>query len=226
MREVFGDGRADDGLIQRFQFMVYPDIAPTWRNVDRPPDSDAKNRVFEIFKRLAVLDAEHLAAQQPEGDGVPFLRFTPEAQGILDAWRAALEKRLRGDSDEHPVVASHLAKYRSLMPSVALLFHLVTCVGSRHRRARLGRGHRACAGLVLVSRVACPAGLLQRHERPGHGRRGALEEDPRPQTAQPIPGEDCGAARLGGTHRPEGGLWRPGHPLRAALAPTPGDPWR
>ncbi len=57
---------------------------------------------------------------------VPFLRFSPEAQVLFDAWRGELEKRLRGDELKNtPAFEAHLSKYRSLMPSLALLFHLI-----------------------------------------------------------------------------------------------------
>jgi putative DNA primase/helicase len=59
---------------------------------------------------------------------LPFLRFSADAQVRFDAWRGGLEQRLRADDDEHPVVVSHLAKYRSLVPALALIFHLVECV--------------------------------------------------------------------------------------------------
>lgn len=126
LREAFGAGQ-DDGLIQRFQLMVYPDIARDWRNVDRWPDSDARRRVVDVFKALDRLDPETIAAHRDADDELPFLRFTPEAQVRFDDWRANLEKRLRTD-DDHPILTSHLAKYRSLCPSLALLFHLIDCV--------------------------------------------------------------------------------------------------
>jgi Protein of unknown function (DUF3987) len=130
LREVFGQGQDDDGLIQRFQLAVYPDIARTWRNVDRWPDGKAKSRVFEIVKGLAAVQADELAAHRPaldEAHHLPFLRFTPEAQATFDAWRASLEHQVRA-GDESPVLIGHLAKFRSLMPSLALLLHLVDCV--------------------------------------------------------------------------------------------------
>lgn len=130
LTEVFGEGASDDGLIQRFQLMVYPDVSPTWRNVDRWPDTAAKNQAFAVFRRLAHVDpvaiGAHVDPDRP--DDLPYLRFTPEAQGRFDAWRADLEARLR-DEAEHPVILSHLAKYRSLMPSLALLVHLVDAPG-------------------------------------------------------------------------------------------------
>ena len=39
------------------------------------------------------------------------------------AWFSDLERRLRQD-DFHPALVSHLSKYRSLMPALALLFEL------------------------------------------------------------------------------------------------------
>lgn len=122
LREAFGHGKNDDGLIQRAQLAVWPDRGGDWRNVDRWPDTQAKTAAFEVFRRLARLDAEEVGAHR-EG-ALPFLRFTPEAQDVFDAWRGRLEPQLR-DEAEHPVLISHLAKYRSLMPALALLFHLV-----------------------------------------------------------------------------------------------------
>lgn len=57
---------------------------------------------------------------------VATLPFAPDAQELFDAWRTELEQRLRSpEIDTQPAFASHLAKYRSLMPSLALIFHLV-----------------------------------------------------------------------------------------------------
>ena len=122
LREAFGHGKNDDGLIQRAQLAVWPDRGGEWRNVDRWPDTQAKTAAFEVFRRLTTLDAEEVGAHR-EG-ALPFLRFTPEAQALFDAWRGQLERQLREETD-HPVLVSHLAKYRSLMPALALLFHLV-----------------------------------------------------------------------------------------------------
>jgi putative DNA primase/helicase len=116
-------GAGDDGLLQRFQLLVYPDVNQRFRNVDRWPDTEARRRVWEVFARLDALDPAALGAAQEEGEDVPFLRFTPAAQGLFDDWRCALEEKVRS-GEEHPAVESHLAKYRSLVPSLALLIHL------------------------------------------------------------------------------------------------------
>src|SRR5713226_1916186 len=123
LREVFG-GHGDDGLLQRFQLAVWPDGGGRWRNVDRWPDAAARTRAVEIFQRLNRLEPAALGAEELTPEELPFLRFEAEAQACFDAWRAALEQTLRAE-EEHPVLLSHCAKYRSLMPSLALIGHLI-----------------------------------------------------------------------------------------------------
>jgi hypothetical protein len=48
------------------------------------------------------------------------LRLDDEAQAIFDEWRMKLEGRLKS-AELHPAFESHLAKYRKLVPSLALI---------------------------------------------------------------------------------------------------------
>jgi len=123
--EAIRRGKGDDGLIQRFQLAVYPDVSPNWVNVDQWPDTEAKNRAYEVFASLDSLDPLSLdtICDQNDPDGIPYLNFDEEAQDAFDKWRAGLEHQIRS-GDEHPAIESHLAKYRSLIPSLALLIHL------------------------------------------------------------------------------------------------------
>ncbi len=116
-------GVGDDGLMQRFQLLVWPDAPRTWVNVDRKPDTAARQAAREVFKRLDALDPAALGASLEDGDRLPWLRFDAAAQAEFDRWRDELEARLRA-GDLHPAMEAHLAKYRSLAPSLALLFHL------------------------------------------------------------------------------------------------------
>jgi hypothetical protein len=117
-------GADDDGMLQRFQLMVYPDVERRWRNIDRWPDTDAKQRAWAVFQRLDTLNPLATGAVLgDDDDGVPFLHFDQPAQRLFDDWRATLEEKVRS-GDDHPAVESHLAKYRSLVPSLALLIHL------------------------------------------------------------------------------------------------------
>lgn len=115
-------GTGDDGLLQRFQVFVWPDAPSVWKNVDRFPDTTEKNRAWEIFK---ILSGDIPGAVREELDELPCLRFSPGGQDVFDQWRDALETRLRSDHGLHPAMESHLTKYRKLMPSLALIFHLV-----------------------------------------------------------------------------------------------------
>jgi hypothetical protein len=110
-------GNDDDGFIQRFQLAVYPDHKQQLYFVDRRPDKNARNNAFELMQQISALPV-------PEpGQEVPGLHFSPEAQSLFYEWLTELENEIRGE-DIHPVMESHLAKYRSLIPSLALICHL------------------------------------------------------------------------------------------------------
>lgn len=123
VRQANSGGAGADGLIQRFSLMVYPDVSPDWREVDRYPDSDARLAVSQLAERLDSMNPEDIGAEDDLYGGVPFLRFDADAQDLFSEWRKALEHRLRS-GDEHPAIVSHLSKYRKLIPSLALINHL------------------------------------------------------------------------------------------------------
>jgi putative DNA primase/helicase len=125
LKAILSGHEADDGLISRFQLLVYPNPPSRWRNVDRWPDTEARDRAFAIFRTLDSLEPSTFGAEVDDADGLPYLRFSGPAQGLFNEWRHKLENKKLRTEGESPLVESHLAKYRSLMPSLALLFHLV-----------------------------------------------------------------------------------------------------
>ena len=113
LADVLKDGPSNDGLMQRFQMLIWPDTTGEWRYIDRPPNHRAIDRVSHAYRRIVEMDSE-----------CPLiLKFTPDAQALFREWLGQLESRIRGD-DLPSVLQAHLAKYRSLMPSLALLFSL------------------------------------------------------------------------------------------------------
>ncbi len=128
VRQATGGGAGADGLLQRFGLMVYPDISPSWKEVDRYPDTEAREAVNRLAERLDNLDPDSIGAEADKYDGVPFLRFDDAAQSVFSEWRRNLETHLRS-GEEHPAIVSHLSKYRKLIPSLALINHL--CDGGR-----------------------------------------------------------------------------------------------
>ncbi|HED53175.1 MAG TPA: DUF3987 domain-containing protein [Phycisphaerales bacterium] len=126
LAEAIRGGTGDDGLMQRFQLAVWPDDPGPWVNVDRLPDSDARSTAYSVFTRLDTLDASSVGAERDQLDfeSIPHLRFDDAAYGRFIEWMTERENRLRSGV-EPPAIESHLAKYRSLIPSIALIGHLV-----------------------------------------------------------------------------------------------------
>jgi putative DNA primase/helicase len=108
------DGPGDDGLFQRLQILVWPDLPPTWRLIDRPPNQGALQTAEQVFRRLAETAA----------DAQVRMRFDRDAQELFFAWWSDLERRIRDSCSLAPAFIGHLAKYRSLMPTLAGLFEV------------------------------------------------------------------------------------------------------
>ncbi|MGA7235935.1 MAG: YfjI family protein [Bryobacteraceae bacterium] len=108
--DALKDGPTNDGLIQRFQILVWPDAPPEWRYVDQLP---AENRMGEVFQRLTAMDLDEPLT----------FKFDDRAQGFFQEWLGCLEARIRRD-DLHPALTSHLGKMRKTMPALCLLLTL------------------------------------------------------------------------------------------------------
>jgi hypothetical protein len=122
-RRATDGGSGDDGLIQRFGLLVWPDQEPEWRETDRYPNTDARMGACATFERLDKLDPNAVSAECDQFEALRFLRFDGHAQGMFSEWHSDLERRLRGGSMPS-ALESHLAKYRKLVPAVALINHL------------------------------------------------------------------------------------------------------
>lgn len=101
----------DDGFIQRFQLAVWPEKVKD-EYVDQYPDEKAEQRAFTVFERIANI----------EPDKPAFLRFDAKAQELFIEWFNDNCKKCEGDL--LPAIESHLTKYKSMVPSLALLIHL------------------------------------------------------------------------------------------------------
>lgn len=126
------DGSGNDGLLQRFQLTVYPDIPKRYEHIDRKPDKKAQDRVNFLFQQLKSISAGDFNIEPIEGSSdVPVFRFTSEAQTFFNNWVTTLERRILAGDFKSPMMASHVAKYRSLFPSLALNFEIVEMLDQR-----------------------------------------------------------------------------------------------
>jgi len=102
--EQTAESLANDGLLQRFQLLVYPDRKP-WRWCDRVPNSKAREVVFRLFNKLADLDPiEYGAAPADELCKFPYFRFSNEAQATFIDWSTKLHAE-KVEHEEHPIIA-------------------------------------------------------------------------------------------------------------------------
>lgn len=115
-----GDPLREDGLIQRFQCIAWPDMPPDFEDVDEWPAPGVREAAHRVFAAVRDLDPIRVGAQTDGHGRFPFVRFDAAAQELAAAWRTGLEKRVR-DPELDERVAAHLSKFRSLGPSLALI---------------------------------------------------------------------------------------------------------
>ncbi len=130
VRSAQSGSSKNDGLLQRFQLLVWPDLDDEYTLIDRLPDRTAIQAMEQAVIRLRKVSTEPIPGLIPNRNGVQVLNFDSEAQAMFNGWYADNEKMLRqGKLD--PSEQSHFAKYRSLIPGLALLFHLLDHNGNQ-----------------------------------------------------------------------------------------------
>lgn len=149
------DGLQHDGLLQRFQVMVYPDSTTQRKIIDQLPDQIAEDALEALAGKLAYMDFEAMGAAPGEGRTASFYRFDVTAQETFYSWLTQLEAKI--DGEDSPLVAEHLSKYRKLVPAIALIFHLVAI-------AETGRGKKAIE-ISDLHRAIKWADYLEAHAR-------------------------------------------------------------
>lgn len=124
-------GFCNDGLLQRFQLLVYPDEVKNWTLIDKKPNITAQREAASIMKELASMNFCDYGAIQ-EGEETPYFCFTDHAQHTFFVWLTELERE-KLNAEEEPILLEHFAKYRKLMPSLALIFHLINVASGKAR---------------------------------------------------------------------------------------------
>jgi len=121
VRSTIKGGAGDDGFLQRFSMMVWPNVKPDWElidGIDIKTGEAAANQIFEHLDQLEFNDE----------DNPIILNFTKEAQKVFDEWQKGLELRLRGGTLPNHLEA-HFAKYKKLLPALCLIHeHLTSAI--------------------------------------------------------------------------------------------------
>lgn len=125
-------GLNNDGLMQRFSLLVYPDPLPNCKERDLPVNKEIRDTVYRIFETLDSMTIGHLikyGANEPsEFIKRPYFRLSDDAYPIFMNWYDEL--KAKANMAEHSIIAEHLMKYPKTLASLALIFHLVDCVES------------------------------------------------------------------------------------------------
>ena len=150
LREAARHNRSNDGLMQRFQLAVWPDLSPRFQLIDVEADSVNDREITELFSRFASLDPATVGAEIPES-GLPFLKFAPDAQKVFCKWLEGHENRLRND-DMPECLEAHLGKYPSMVPSLALILHLA-------------EGHHGPVNALSTQKAIAWAVYLEKHAK-------------------------------------------------------------
>src|SRR5262249_7544016 len=110
-----------------------------------------RRQAHQIFEQVAQLMPDDLGAQCDDDDDVPYLRFDAPALERFRTWREGLETLLRSEK-LHPALEAHFAKYRKLVPGLALLCHIAN-------------GYTGPVGETAVLRALSWAEYLDSHAR-------------------------------------------------------------
>jgi putative DNA primase/helicase len=113
-------GEQADGLLQRFQLLVWPD--PTrFEYCDRKPDLKARQKAFSLFTRIS--EPLEAVGHRDELSDVPYLRFTPQAQELFVDWYKTW-MNTRQANIEAEALENHLSKYPALLGKLSLILSI------------------------------------------------------------------------------------------------------
>jgi hypothetical protein len=171
--DLASNSLANDGMLQRFQLLVYPD-SPVYESRDCKPDVAARNLVNDIFDRMNNIHPSSLGCKTDEYTRRDYIRFSPEAQPLFFEWEAANYEKIQVEDNQ--LMQQHLSKYAKLFPSLALIFHVVNSIpmgtqkGVSIEAAQMARTWcdylethaRRCYGLVADGGLRSAQSLAQR----------------------------------------------------------------
>lgn len=110
------EGRGDDGFLERLQLMVFPPLSKKWQYIDKEVDFTCASRIETVIDKLVEYRNKNYETL--------VLKFSSEAQKYFRKEIEKLNNRLRSENSENVPYLNHLGKYSSLLPSLALIFHV------------------------------------------------------------------------------------------------------
>jgi hypothetical protein len=113
------NGTGDDGLLQRFQVMVWPDDTSDWKYIDVAPNATAYSQYANLISDLSKLPDHDANSDEP---AKPW-RFSEAAQPLFIEWYSNIMLQAR-IGEHNSAFESHLIKSPKTCASLALIFEL------------------------------------------------------------------------------------------------------
>ncbi len=124
IRAAIKGGIGDDGFLQRFQLVVWPDPTLGWELIEGVSTIEFEEPLQDIFDTMDNLNLG-------EDNNPIYLEFAPDAQQKFNEWQCQHEHRLR-TGVLAPHLEAHLAKYKKLLPALCLILeHLDAAIVGR-----------------------------------------------------------------------------------------------
>ena len=82
---------SDDGLVQRLQLLVFPDMKNKAAEVEREENEQAKRQAFSAIEGLRSIDPSEIGVKPFQSDDRSILNFDEDAQKIFDKFRWFIE---------------------------------------------------------------------------------------------------------------------------------------
>lgn len=152
-------GYQDDGFLQRFQGVVFPDRA-LYLPEDRRSETDLTREIEHLFQNL-----ENIPAPK-DGDSRFLFKFDDPAQSIFDEWRE--EETREAHRLDNPLDA-HVGKSYEFVASLSVYLYLYENNGRLSEDRKIQTKHVLCAiklGRYFLSHAKRMYGLAYKDEMP------------------------------------------------------------
>jgi hypothetical protein len=117
-----------DGLLSRFQIVLFPPKAKQWQYVNQAPDAQAEKVIQDLvnfcYQWQPQSDNNQWKYKQPN-PGEYGVVFDAKAQAFFEKWLTKLMNHVSLDEDMAQPIKEQLSKYPALMAKLSLICHVL-----------------------------------------------------------------------------------------------------
>lgn len=112
----------DDGFIQRFQLVAYPnqDIKPGF--VDKKLETELQNKVAGLMEQISKIEGTNFGIKTPFDDTC-FTKLKEDSYNLFSAYMDGIEKEVH--YSENGGYKNHINKFGKLFSGLILIFHVI-----------------------------------------------------------------------------------------------------